>query len=69
MVREKEHISMIQENPDGTKTPLTIPNHSRINASVLKKFLGKKFLGEIKRNQRKLNSNHTLLPHIKIYTK
>jgi dethiobiotin synthetase len=42
---------------------------TKTNASVLKKFIGKKFLGEIKRNQRKLNSNHTLLPHIKIYTK
>jgi predicted RNA binding protein YcfA (HicA-like mRNA interferase family) len=36
MVREKEHISMIQENPDGTKTPLTMPNHSRIKASTLR---------------------------------
>lgn len=30
LVRKKEHISMIRENPDGTKTPLTMPNHPRI---------------------------------------
>ncbi len=36
MVREKEHISMVRENPDGTKTPLTMPNHSRIKASTLR---------------------------------
>jgi len=29
VVREKEHISMVRENPNGSKTPLTIPNHSR----------------------------------------
>jgi predicted RNA binding protein YcfA (HicA-like mRNA interferase family) len=27
VVREKEHISMVRENPDGSKTPLTMPNH------------------------------------------
>ena len=26
-VREKEHISMVRENPDGSKTPLTMPSH------------------------------------------
>ena len=36
MVREKEHISMVRENPDGSKTPLTIPNHPRIKASTLR---------------------------------
>ncbi len=25
LVREKEHIAMVRENPDGTKTPLTMP--------------------------------------------
>ena len=24
-VRQKEHISMVRENPDGSKTPLTMP--------------------------------------------
>jgi predicted RNA binding protein YcfA (HicA-like mRNA interferase family) len=36
MVREKEHISMIRKNPDGTKTPLTMPNHPKIKASTLR---------------------------------
>jgi predicted RNA binding protein YcfA (HicA-like mRNA interferase family) len=29
VVREKEHISMVRENPDGSKTPLTMPNHPK----------------------------------------
>ena len=29
VVRVGKHISMIRENPDGTKTPLTMPNHER----------------------------------------
>jgi hypothetical protein len=36
MVREREHISMVRKNPDGTKTPLTLPNHSNIKASTLR---------------------------------
>jgi predicted RNA binding protein YcfA (HicA-like mRNA interferase family) len=36
LVREKEHISMVRENPDGTKTPLTMPNHPRIKSSTLR---------------------------------
>ena len=36
IVREKEHISMLRVNPDGTKTPLTMPNHPRIKASTLR---------------------------------
>ena len=36
MVREKEHISMVRENPDGTKTPLTMPNHPTIKSSTLR---------------------------------
>ena len=36
MVKEKEHISMIRENPNRTKTPLTMPNHARIKASTLR---------------------------------
>jgi len=27
IVREREHISMLRNNADGTKTPLTMPNH------------------------------------------
>ena len=36
IVREKEHISLVRENPDGTKTPLTMPNHARVKASTLR---------------------------------
>ncbi len=36
MVREKEHISMFRESPDGSRTPLTMPNHSRIKGSTLR---------------------------------
>jgi hypothetical protein len=27
IVREREHISMLRKNPDGSETPLTMPNH------------------------------------------
>jgi len=36
IVREREHISMIRENEDGTRTPLTLPNHSQIKSSTLR---------------------------------
>ena len=36
MVREREHIAMIRANPDGTSTPLTLPNHTRIKGSTLR---------------------------------
>ncbi len=36
MVREREHIAMLRENPDGTKTPLTMPNHPKIKSSTLR---------------------------------
>jgi hypothetical protein len=35
-VREKEHISMVHESPDGSKTPLTMLNHPKIKASTLR---------------------------------
>mgnify|MGYP003561225714 FL=1 len=36
IVREREHISMIRDNPDGSKTSLTMPNHPKIKASTLR---------------------------------
>jgi len=36
IVREKEHIAMIRQNDDGTKTPLTLPNHPHLKASTLR---------------------------------
>ena len=39
-VREGNHIAMVRENPDGTRTPLTMPNHCRIKGSTLRTILG-----------------------------
>ncbi len=39
VVREGNHIAMIRENPDGSTTPLTIPNHRRIKGSTLRTIL------------------------------
>jgi predicted RNA binding protein YcfA (HicA-like mRNA interferase family) len=36
LVREREHIAMVRENPNGSKTPLTMPNHRRIKSSTLR---------------------------------
>ena len=36
IVREREHISMVRTNADGTRTPLTLPNHPTLKASTLR---------------------------------
>jgi predicted RNA binding protein YcfA (HicA-like mRNA interferase family) len=36
MVREGNHIAMERENADGTRTPLTMPNHPHIKGSTLR---------------------------------
>ena len=36
MVQEREHIAMIRQNADGTRTPLTMPNHRQIKGSTLR---------------------------------
>jgi len=36
LIREKQHVSMERKNPDGTKTPLTMPNHPKIKSSTLR---------------------------------
>jgi len=36
MVREGNHIAMLRENPNGTNTPLTMPNHNKIKGSTLR---------------------------------
>lgn len=36
IVREREHIALKRTNPDGTVTPLTMPNHPKIKASTLR---------------------------------
>jgi predicted RNA binding protein YcfA (HicA-like mRNA interferase family) len=39
VVREGDHISMVRKNPDGTRTPLTMPNHRTIKGSTLRTIL------------------------------
>lgn len=39
MVREGNHIAMVRENPDGSRTPLTLPNHRRLKGSTLRTVL------------------------------
>ena len=36
VVREREHVALTRENPDGTQTPLTIPNHPHLKSSTLR---------------------------------
>ena len=36
MVREREHIAMVRDNPDGTQMPLTMPNHAHLRSSTLR---------------------------------
>ena len=38
IVREGNHISMVRENPDGSQTPLTLPNHRRIKGATLRRI-------------------------------
>lgn len=39
VVREGNHIAMLRENSDGSRTPLTLPNHRRIKGSTLRTIL------------------------------
>ena len=36
IVREREHIAMVRSNPNGSKTPLTLPNQPTIKGSTLR---------------------------------
>ena len=36
VIREDPHIAMVRSNPDGTRTPLTMPNHRRLKAATLR---------------------------------
>ncbi|MFO7651123.1 MAG: type II toxin-antitoxin system HicA family toxin [bacterium] len=36
LVREGNHLSLLRENPDGTRTPLTMPGHPHIKGSTLR---------------------------------
>jgi predicted RNA binding protein YcfA (HicA-like mRNA interferase family) len=39
IVRKGNHIAMLRENPDGTRTPLTMPSHPTIKRSTLRTIL------------------------------
>lgn len=39
IVREGNHVIMERPNPDGTKTPLVLPNHRFIKLSTLRTIL------------------------------
>ena len=36
VVREGNHIAMVRDNPDGSRTPLTMPNHKTLKSSTLR---------------------------------
>ncbi len=36
VVREGSHVAMARENPDGSRTPLTMPNHKKLKSSTLR---------------------------------
>lgn len=39
LVREGNHVAMVRENADGTRTPLTLPDHRTIKSSTLRTIL------------------------------
>jgi predicted RNA binding protein YcfA (HicA-like mRNA interferase family) len=41
IVREREHIALERANEDGTRTPMTIPNHRTLRASTLRSICTK----------------------------
>jgi predicted RNA binding protein YcfA (HicA-like mRNA interferase family) len=40
LVREGNHISMERQNPDGTRTLMTMPNHKTMKGSTLRTIIG-----------------------------
>jgi predicted RNA binding protein YcfA (HicA-like mRNA interferase family) len=39
LVRTGNHIAMVHENQNGSRTPLTMPNHRRVKGSTLRTIL------------------------------
>lgn len=39
LVREGNHLALVRENADGSRTPLTLPNHKVIKGSTLRTVL------------------------------
>jgi predicted RNA binding protein YcfA (HicA-like mRNA interferase family) len=40
IVREAEHIALKRDNPDGSSTTMTVPNHRTIKGSTLRRICG-----------------------------
>ena len=38
VVREAEHIALKRDNPDGSTTPMSVPNHRTIKGSTLRRI-------------------------------
>jgi predicted RNA binding protein YcfA (HicA-like mRNA interferase family) len=36
IVRDAEHVAMVRQNPDGSRTPITLPSHKKIKSSTLR---------------------------------
>lgn len=45
IVREGSHIAMARQNSDGSRTPLTLPNHKKIKASTLRTICSQAGIG------------------------
>ncbi|NCC24463.1 MAG: type II toxin-antitoxin system HicA family toxin [Deltaproteobacteria bacterium] len=45
LVREGNHIAMVRQNADGTRTPLTMPNHRQIKSATLRTILHQSGIG------------------------
>jgi len=41
VVRTGNHVSLVRENADGSRTPMTIPNHPRLKAATLRFILAR----------------------------
>jgi predicted RNA binding protein YcfA (HicA-like mRNA interferase family) len=41
VVRQGNHIALLRENSDGTRTPMTLPNHRTLKSSTLRTILGR----------------------------
>ncbi len=39
LVRTGNHVAMVRHNQDGSRTPLTMPNHRRVKGSTLRTIL------------------------------
>jgi len=39
VVRRGNHIALLRENEDGTRTPMTVPNHRKIKGTTLRTIL------------------------------